>query len=145
MSLEELDCPLVLFRGRSRGESAEVSASPCAGVNFSRVQPVRTGLELPNHAAVPSLQDKGRSHAGARNMPPERVKELAPVLIPNKDTEVVTYCAGPTCHASADVARTLMALGYTNVRHFAGGKQDWRRGQTVGMGWQHRQGAAAHG
>jgi rhodanese-related sulfurtransferase len=62
---------------------------------------------------------------GARNMPPDQVKELAPVLIPNKNTEVVTYCAGPTCHASADAARELIALGYTNVRHYAGGKQDW--------------------
>lgn len=62
---------------------------------------------------------------GARNAPPDRVKELAAVLIPNKQTEVVTYCAGPTCKASADVARQLAALGYTNVRHYAGGKQGW--------------------
>lgn len=62
---------------------------------------------------------------GARNAPPDRVKELAPVLIPNKGTEVVTYCAGPTCKASADAARELAVLGYTNVRHYAGGKQDW--------------------
>jgi rhodanese-related sulfurtransferase len=62
---------------------------------------------------------------GARNAPPERVNELAPVLIPSKQTEVVTYCSGPTCHASAEAARELSALGYTNVRHYAGGKQDW--------------------
>lgn len=62
---------------------------------------------------------------GARNAPPDRVKELAPVLIPNKQTEVVTYCSGPTCHASSDAARELKGLGYTNVRHYAGGKQDW--------------------
>jgi rhodanese-related sulfurtransferase len=62
---------------------------------------------------------------GARNAPPERVKEFAPILIPSKDTEVVTYCAGPKCHASADAARVLAALGYTNVRHYAGGKQEW--------------------
>jgi rhodanese-related sulfurtransferase len=63
---------------------------------------------------------------GARNAPPDRIKELAPVLVPNKHTEVVTYCAGSTCHASSDAARELAALGYTNVRHYAGGKQDWR-------------------
>jgi rhodanese-related sulfurtransferase len=62
---------------------------------------------------------------GARNAPPDRITELAAVLIPNKLTEVVTYCAGPTCHASSDAARELTALGYTNVRHYAGGKQDW--------------------
>jgi rhodanese-related sulfurtransferase len=62
---------------------------------------------------------------GARNAPPDRVKELAPALIPDKDTEVVTYCAGPTCKASGEAARQLAALGYTNVRHYAGGKQEW--------------------
>jgi rhodanese-related sulfurtransferase len=63
---------------------------------------------------------------GAVNAPPERVKELVPILVPNKQTEVVTYCANQQCHASGDAARELMALGYTNVRHYAGGKQDWR-------------------
>lgn len=61
----------------------------------------------------------------ALNAPPERIKELAPVLVPDKQMEVITYCAGPTCHASSDAARELTALGYTNVRHYAGGKQDW--------------------
>ena len=62
---------------------------------------------------------------GARNAPPERLRELAPTLIPNKNTEIVTYCSGPTCKASADAARELTTLGYTNVRHYAGGKQEW--------------------
>ena len=30
---------------------------------------------------------------GALNIPPERIKELAPQLLPNKDTEIITYCA----------------------------------------------------
>ena len=29
---------------------------------------------------------------GALNIPPERIKELAPKLLPNKDAEIVTYC-----------------------------------------------------
>jgi rhodanese-related sulfurtransferase len=29
---------------------------------------------------------------GAMNIPPERIKELAPQLLPNKDAEIVTYC-----------------------------------------------------
>jgi rhodanese-related sulfurtransferase len=62
---------------------------------------------------------------GARNAPPERLKEIVPVLILHKAMEVVTYCAGPKCTASADAARELTKMGYTNVRHHAGGKQDW--------------------
>lgn len=30
---------------------------------------------------------------GALNLPPERVKELAPQLLPNKNAEIVTYCS----------------------------------------------------
>jgi rhodanese-related sulfurtransferase len=64
---------------------------------------------------------------GALNMPPDRVKELAPVLVPDKQTEVVTYCTGPTCQASIEAARQLSALGYRHVEHYAGGKADWTK------------------
>jgi len=30
---------------------------------------------------------------GALNIPPEKVRDLAPQLLPNKDAEIVTYCA----------------------------------------------------
>ncbi len=30
---------------------------------------------------------------GALNIPPDRIKELAPQLLPNKDAEIVTYCS----------------------------------------------------
>jgi rhodanese-related sulfurtransferase len=30
---------------------------------------------------------------GALNIPPEKIKELAPKLLPDKDAEIVTYCA----------------------------------------------------
>jgi rhodanese-related sulfurtransferase len=29
----------------------------------------------------------------ALNIPPEQIKELAPQLLPNKDAEIITYCA----------------------------------------------------
>ena len=62
---------------------------------------------------------------GAINMPPDQVSTLAPRLLPDKQVEVITYCANRTCHASSDAVRELMKLGYTNVRHYAGGKADW--------------------
>ena len=30
---------------------------------------------------------------GALNIPPKQIKELAPKLLPNKNAEIVTYCA----------------------------------------------------
>ena len=29
---------------------------------------------------------------GALNIPPDKIKELAPQLLPNKNAEIVTYC-----------------------------------------------------
>jgi rhodanese-related sulfurtransferase len=29
---------------------------------------------------------------GALNIPPDKIKELAPQLLPDKDAEIVTYC-----------------------------------------------------
>ena len=33
---------------------------------------------------------------GAVNLPPDRVAELAPTLLPDKAAEIVVYCSSPT-------------------------------------------------
>ena len=38
---------------------------------------------------------------------------------------IVTYCSNPACRNSDIAARQLIALGYTNVRKYADGKDDW--------------------
>jgi len=63
---------------------------------------------------------------GAVNIPPERVDALAPRRIPSLLSEVVVYCANPACTSSVEVATRLVELGYRNVSHYAGGKEDWR-------------------
>lgn len=32
----------------------------------------------------------------ALNLPPDKLKELAPTLLPDKNAEIVVYCASPT-------------------------------------------------
>jgi rhodanese-related sulfurtransferase len=32
----------------------------------------------------------------AINLPPDKVRELAPQVLPDKDAEIVVYCANPT-------------------------------------------------
>lgn len=63
---------------------------------------------------------------GATHLPHDQVKQLAPGLLPDKDAEIVVYCASSTCQNSHIAARTLAQLGYTNVAVYAGGKQDWQ-------------------
>lgn len=65
---------------------------------------------------------------GAVNIPPERVEGLAERRIPNLDAEVVVYCQNPRCESSVEVAEQLVTLGYRNVWHYAGGKDEWRAG-----------------
>ena len=33
---------------------------------------------------------------GAVNLPPDRVRELAPNLLPDKGAEIIVYCSSPT-------------------------------------------------
>jgi rhodanese-related sulfurtransferase len=87
---------------------------------------IEQGAALVLVDALPPLAYAGAHLPGAVNIPPERVDALAAKRIADPGIEVVVYCAGPTCESSVEVAEQLVALGYTNVRHYSGGKQDWR-------------------
>jgi rhodanese-related sulfurtransferase len=64
---------------------------------------------------------------GAINLPPSSVDGLrCSKRIASLETEIVVYCANPECDDSVMTAQKLTALGYTNVRHYAGGKDEWR-------------------
>jgi len=63
---------------------------------------------------------------GAKHLPHDQVRELAPVVLPDRDAEVVVYCASATCQNSHIAARVLEQIGYRNVAVYAGGKQDWQ-------------------
>ncbi len=48
---------------------------------------------------VETLPENAYHHAhlpGAINLPPDRVKDLAPGLLPDKAADIVVYCASPT-------------------------------------------------
>jgi rhodanese-related sulfurtransferase len=69
----------------------------------------------------------GAAHLpGAINIPPDRVDALAERRIPDPDAPVVVYCANPSCESSVEVAQRLVELGYRDVSHYAGGKEDWK-------------------
>ena len=48
---------------------------------------------------VETLQAVAYQHEhlpGAINLPPDRVRELAPGLLPDKGAEIIVYCSSPT-------------------------------------------------
>ncbi len=46
-------------------------------------------------------------------------------LLPDKGAAIVTYCSNAACPNSQNVAGALERLGYTNVRKYRDGIQDW--------------------
>ncbi len=77
---------------------------------------------------VEALPEKYYRHShlpGAVNIPHDQIDALAPTMLPDKDAEIVVYCANLPCPNSEIAAERLSQLGYTNVREYAEGKQDW--------------------
>jgi rhodanese-related sulfurtransferase len=62
---------------------------------------------------------------GALNLVEPDVDELAAELLPDRDAVIVTYCSNTACGNSSAVARRLERLGYTDVRTYREGIQDW--------------------
>lgn len=62
---------------------------------------------------------------GALQIDYTEVEEKARALLPDKGARIVVYCASAECQNSTRAARTLEALGYTDVHEYAGGKQHW--------------------
>jgi len=62
---------------------------------------------------------------GAINLPPDQVAKLASKRLRDRDADIVVYSDSSTSHESEEAARELAELGYTHVRDYVQGKQDW--------------------
>ena len=75
--------------------------------------------------ALPESYYRDRHLPGALNIPHDQVDALAPALLSDKAAEIIVYCANSPCKNSGLAADRLAGLGYTNVRDYDGGKEDW--------------------
>lgn len=75
--------------------------------------------------ALPPMYYQDAHLPGALNLPHDEVDAFAPTLLPDKAQEIVVYCSNTACQNSGIAANRLTALGYTNVRTYTEGKQDW--------------------
>jgi rhodanese-related sulfurtransferase len=66
---------------------------------------------IPGSANLPCSPDLYRSRNSLRGLEP--------------DDDIVVYCSSETCWASIAVYHYLVSRGYTNVRRYAGGLEDW--------------------
>jgi rhodanese-related sulfurtransferase len=76
--------------------------------------------------ALPAKYFQQAHLPGAINIPHDAIDALAPKLLPDKDVEIVVYCASTSCKNSDTAAQRLAALGYSNVAVYSGGKADWQ-------------------
>jgi rhodanese-related sulfurtransferase len=59
------------------------------------------------------------------NLPHDRIDELAPALLPDRDTGFIVSCASTSCQNAAIAARRLTQLGDIRVHDDTDGTQDW--------------------
>ncbi len=102
----------------SKSESHEITLPALRAALASATPPVL--LE----ALPPRYYEDGHL-PGARNLPHDQVRALAPVVAPDRGAPVVVYCANPACRNSHVAANVLRDLGYADVRVFPGGKAAW--------------------
>ena len=75
--------------------------------------------------ALPPAYYEQQHLPGAVNLFVDDAAEHAAAVLPDKHAAIVTYCSNEACPNSEGVARTLTRLGYTDVRKFREGIQDW--------------------
>jgi rhodanese-related sulfurtransferase len=95
------------------------------------VEELREKLERgDDFVLVDALAPMAYAHShlpGAINMPPNAVDTIrCAKRMPDLDIEIVVYCANVKCDDSVVTGERLRELGYTNVRHYEGGKDEWR-------------------
>jgi rhodanese-related sulfurtransferase len=75
--------------------------------------------------ALPATYYDQQHLPGALNLYVEEARDRALEVLPDKGAAIVTYCSNEACRNSEGVARILTSLGYTNVRKYREGIQDW--------------------
>ena len=69
---------------------------------------------------------KGEMIPGSHRVPLDTIGREVPEAKSPKDEEIIVYCGGPKCPQSLQAAQKLMNLGYTNVKAYEGGLEEWK-------------------
>jgi len=68
---------------------------------------------------------KAKHIPGSINIPAGEIEDLAGQVLPDKNQEIIVYCASTSCSASPEAAQKLTDLGYHNVYDFEAGLTGW--------------------
>ena len=146
------DKEIIVFCGGWECEKSPIVAGHLKGLGFTNVKLYQAGepewssknyLEVgtpvvqnafKNNSALlmdarPSAKFLAESIPGALYMNDEELDKLAGRFPADKNTSIITFCAGYECHKSHVVARKLLELGYQKVSVYAGGLPAWKEAQ----------------
>ena len=101
-----------------------------------RAELLRTMLQRTNDFVLidvmPRLYYQDFHIKGAMSIPEEALAET--VRDWPRRRRIVVYCLDVECDTSRDAARELMALGFTDVLQYEGGKREWRQKKYEAIG-----------
>ena len=86
--------------------------------------------------ARPYVKTLAESIPGAMHMNDEDMPKMLGRFPADKNTPIITFCAGYECHKSHAVARKLIELGYTKVSVYAGGLPAWKEAKLQTTAWK---------
>jgi len=69
---------------------------------------------------------EGKHVSTSINIPVDEIENRASSELPDKNKEIVVYCASTDCHASPRAGKKLEELGYTNVVDYEAGIAGWQ-------------------
>jgi hydroxyacylglutathione hydrolase len=102
-----------------------------AGKNYLEVGTPVVQAAFKNNSALlmdarPNAKFLAESIPGALYMNDEELDKLAGRFPADKNTPIITFCAGYECHKSHVVANKLLELGYKKVSVYAAGLPGWK-------------------
>lgn len=114
--------------------TVEKAAHAEAGKIYTEVSADEVKQMIDNKEKVVLIDANGASTykkghlEGAVNLTPKQITadSLAKVA-PSKDTTLVFYCGGFSCPSSAKAAKAAHEAGYTNLKKFPGGLEEWEQ------------------
>ncbi|MEI6628894.1 MAG: rhodanese-like domain-containing protein [Alphaproteobacteria bacterium] len=106
---------------------AKPEAAPeAAKVTITEVGMTYVEANLKKVTVVNALE-KGDMIEGSIRIPANADDKVISANLKDKNAEIIVHCWSPECDAGMQLANRLVGLGYTNVKHYAGGIAEWTK------------------
>ena len=121
-------CALTLSACAAPAAKMENTPSPSPTVEYNKISAADAKARMDSGDELIILDVRTKEEfdaghiAGAVLVPNETIVDEQPDLLPDLDVEILVYCRSG--NRSAQAAKKLIAIGYTNVKDF-GGIMDW--------------------